>query len=118
MVSRLTIKIYRNGTNKKLWLKRLRTPYVKPEHSELYDDHFFEDINGAIEQEKSYLDRLQRYLLKITDHCKGLIDKMFFRNRSIGQIQKEYGYSSRHNAQNQKHKCMEQIRKVKEQDGE
>lgn len=38
---------------------------------------------------------------------------MFFKNKPIEQIQKEYGYSTKHNAQNQKHKCVEQIRKVK-----
>jgi hypothetical protein len=41
---------------------------------------------------------------------------MFFENKNIETIQKEYGYSSRHNAQNQKHKCIEQVRKVKEAD--
>lgn len=41
---------------------------------------------------------------------------MFFKNKPIEQIQKDYGYSTKHNAQNQKHKCVEQIRKVKEQE--
>ena len=38
---------------------------------------------------------------------------MFFKNKNIEEIQKEFGYSSRHNAQNQKHKCIEQVRKIK-----
>jgi len=38
---------------------------------------------------------------------------MFFKEKAIELIQKEYGYSTKHNAQNQKHKCVEQIRKIK-----
>ena len=39
-----------------------------------------------------------------------------FSSKKIEQIQKEYGYSSKQNAQNQKYKCVEQIRRVKEQE--
>jgi len=40
----------------------------------------------------------------------------FFNNKAIDQIQEDYGYSTRHNAHNQKHKCVEQIRKIKEKE--
>ncbi|MDR0791913.1 MAG: sigma-70 family RNA polymerase sigma factor [Chitinophagaceae bacterium] len=110
-----SIKTYIMAIAKNLWLKRLRTAYKKLEYSELYDNRFFEDINHTIEQEKSYWDKLQNYLHKISNHCQGLIHAMFFKEKTIEQIQKEYGYTTKHNAQNQKHKCMEQIRKVKEQ---
>jgi len=113
-----SMKTYVMAIAKNLWLKRLRTTYTKLEYSDIYDTRFFEDINQTIEQEKSYVEKLQGYLHKITAHCKGLIRDMFFKEKAIEQIQKEYGYSTRHNAQNQKHKCIEQIRKVKEQDTE
>lgn len=38
---------------------------------------------------------------RVTEHCQGLIHDMFFKEKSIEQIQKEYGYSTKHNAQNQ-----------------
>jgi hypothetical protein len=41
---------------------------------------------------------------------------MLFKNKPIEQIQKDYGYSTKHNAQNQKHKCVQQIKKIKEQE--
>jgi RNA polymerase sigma factor (sigma-70 family) len=113
-----SIKTYIMAIAKNLWLKRLRTAYTKLAYSELYDNRFFEDINQTIEQEKNYWEKLEGYLLKISNHCKGLIHAMFFKEKTIEQIQKEYGYSTKHNAQNQKHKCIEQIRKVKEQDTE
>jgi len=111
-----SVKTYIMAISKNLWLKRLRTAYRETEFTEIHDNQFYEEINIAIEQEKSYKDILQNYLHKITKHCQGLIHDMFFKEKSIEQIQKDYGYSTKHNAQNQKHKCVEQIRKVKEQE--
>ena len=111
-----SIKTYIMAISKNLWLKRLRTAHRETKYTEIYDSKFYEEINFAIEQEKNYWDKLQNYIHKISDHCKGLIHDIFFKEKSIQQIQLEYGYSTRHNAQNQKYKCIEQIRKVKEED--
>ncbi len=113
-----SLKTYIMAIAKNLWLKRLRTTYIKLEFTDLSDSRFFEEIGHTIEKDRSYGEKLQSYLTKITNHCKGLIHDMFFKEKSIEQIQVEYGYSTKHNAQNQKHKCMEQIRKVKDQDTE
>lgn len=110
-----SIKTYIMAISKNLWLKRLRTAYRETEFTDKHDTKFYEEINLAIENERSYADKLQGYMHKITKHCQGLIHDMFFKEKAIEQIQKEYGYSTKHNAQNQKHKCVEQIRKVKEQ---
>lgn len=111
-----SIKTYIMAIAKNLWLKRLRTSYRKLEYSEIYNNSFFEDINQTIDKDKNYWEKLNGYLHKITNHCKGLIHKMFFKQTTIDQIRKEYGYSTIHNAQNQKHKCIEQIRKIKEEE--
>jgi RNA polymerase sigma factor (sigma-70 family) len=110
-----SIKTYIMAIAKNLWLKRLRTAYREIEYTDSHDTKFHEGINLAIEQEKTYWDKLQNYVHKITEHCKGLIHDIFFKGKAIEQIQKDYGYATRHNAQNQKHKCVEQIRKVKEE---
>ena len=39
---------------------------------------------------------------------------MFFKEKAVEEIQKEYGYASKHNLQNQKYKCVQQIKKMKE----
>ncbi len=111
-----SIKTYIMAIAKNLWLKRLRTSNREIEFTDSFDNKFFEEINLAIEQEKTYFDKLQNLLHRVTEHCQGLIHDMFFKEKSIEQIQKEYGYSTKHNAQNQKHKCIEQIKKVKEQE--
>jgi RNA polymerase sigma factor (sigma-70 family) len=111
-----SIKTYIMAISKNLWLKRLRTVYRETEFTDIHNNQFYEEINIAIEQERSYKDKLQNYLHKITTHCQGLIHDMFFKEKSIEQIQKDYGYSTKHNAQNQKHKCIKQIRKMKDQE--
>lgn len=111
-----SLKTYIMAISKNIWLKKLRKVFKEVDFTNENSNAFFDEINSAIDEEKSYIDKLQNYLHKITEHCKGLIHDMFFKEKSIEQIQKEYGYSTIHNAQNQKHKCVEQIRKVKEQD--
>lgn len=112
-----SLKTYIMAISKNLWLKRLKG--LKPANpwSEAHDALFYEEINLAIEEEKDLKDILQTLLHKITAHCRGLIHDIFFKEKDIAQIQQEYGYSTKQNAQNQKHKCMEQIRKVKEKSG-
>ncbi len=111
-----SMKTYIMAISKNVWLKRLRNIHSEIEFTDMLDHKFYEEINIAIENEKSYIDKLQNYIHRITKHCQGLIHDMFFKEKAIEQIQQEYGYSTKHNAQNQKHKCIEQIRKVKEQD--
>jgi len=110
-----SIKTYIMAIAKNLWLKRLRISYKETEFTNKLDNKFFEEITLAIENERSYWDKLRSYLPLITIHCQKIIDDIFFKEKQIAQIQKEYGYSTKHNAQNQKHKCVEQIKKVKEQ---
>lgn len=111
-----SIKTYIMAIAKNLWLKRIRNSNKEIEFTEKLDNKFFEEINLAIEEEKTYFDKLQNLMHKITSHCRGLIHDMFFKEKSVEEIQKEYGYSTKHNVQNQKHKCVEQIKKAKDQE--
>ncbi|MEO7485617.1 MAG: RNA polymerase sigma factor [Ferruginibacter sp.] len=111
-----SVKTYIMAIAKNLWFKKLRSAKRETEFSDLHNNQFYEEISLAIQQEKSYWDKLQYYIHQISDHCKRLIHDMFFKNQPIRQIQRDYGYSTKHNAQNQKHKCVEQIRKVKERE--
>ena len=115
-VLQASMKTYIMAIAKNLWFKKLRTANRETAYTDLHETTFYEGINLAIEQEKNYWDKLQHYIHQITAHCKGLIHDMFFKNKPIEQIQNDYGYSNIHNAQNQKHKCVEQIRKAKKQD--
>ncbi|PIF47673.1 RNA polymerase sigma factor (sigma-70 family) [Chryseobacterium sp. 52] len=107
---------YVMGISKNLWLKKLRNKDFILEVTEDYYAKNQEEIDLAIENEVHYWDRLGVYMNSISSHCKNLIQDIFMKNKSIEEIQNKYQYSSKHNAQNQKHKCVEQIRKIKEKD--
>lgn len=109
-------KTYLMAIAKHLWLKKMRGTALEVLFDEADNTSFYEQLQSSIDQETTYWDKLQYYLSKITAHCSRLMHDMFFRNKSIEVIQQEYGYSTKHNAQNQKHKCIEQIRKVKEKE--
>lgn len=111
-----SIDTYIYAICKNLWFKKLRNKNYELSIGELQSSDFLSSINDSIEGEKTYLEKLKGYLIQITDRCNRLIQDIFFKGKTIDQIQKDYGYSTRHNAQNQKHKCVQQIRKVKEQD--
>lgn len=111
-----SLKTYVMAIAKNLWLKNLRYKPIVVDEELLKNNHFFIDIQHAIDDEKSYMDKLMFFMNKISDHCNRLIHDMFFKYKSIEEIQVEYGYTSRHSAINQKHKCVEQIRKVKEEE--
>ncbi len=110
-----SVKTYIMAIAKHLWLKRLRSSKRETYMQDYHYEQIAEEIDESIDNEKSYRDKLQYFLTKVTDHCKTLVHDMFFKNKSIEQIQEDYGYSNKHNAQNQKHKCMKQIKRVKEQ---
>ncbi len=74
-----SIKTYITAIAKHLWLKKLRNSYRETEFTDLHDNKFYEEINLSIEQEKTYWDKLQFYMTKITDHCSRLMHDMFFK---------------------------------------
>ncbi len=111
-----SLQTYLVAISKNLWFKKLRNRQFELQVDDLLNEPFNQEIELAIEEEKTYMDRLKGYMNNISAHCNRLINDMFFKGKSIEEVQTDYGYSSRHNAINQKHKCINQIRKVKEAD--
>jgi len=111
-----SINTYVYAICKNIWYKKMRNRTFQLSLDDIQTKYFQTSISNSIEEEKTYIEKLKGYLTKITDHCNRLIHDMFFKEKTIEQIQKDYGYSSRHNAQNQKYKCVEQIKKVKEKE--
>ncbi len=111
-----SIKTYIVAISKNIWYKKLRNAGREIAFEQMHESNFFEEINLDIEREKTYADRMKGYMLKITEHCSRLINDIFYKGKELQEIQAQYGYTSRHNAVNQKHKCISQIRKIKEQE--
>jgi RNA polymerase sigma factor (sigma-70 family) len=109
-----TLKTYIMAIAKNLWFKKLRNFNKKVSFEEDIHQKFLGEVSIFIEKEKTYWDKLYYYLDKITHHCSKLLHDLYFHNKTLEQIKEEYGYSTLHNAQNQKYKCMEQIKKMKD----
>ena len=111
-----SLKTYIIAISKNLWFKKLRniSYHKQTTLTDFHANKFSCEIETSILQEKSYWEKLQTYLSMVTAHCNLLLQAMFFKNKNIQEIQAEHGYSSKHNAQNQKHKCLQQVRKIKE----
>lgn len=113
-----SLKTYVMAICKNLWFKHLRDnkKHTISELPDNFSDDFFEDIALSIDKEKTYWDRLSSYLSNVSDHCKKLLDMFYFERKTIDEIQKHFGYSTKHNAQNQKYKCVEQVKAQREKD--
>mgnify|MGYP003630544858 CR=1 FL=1 len=111
-----SIDTYMYAISKNLWLKKLRDRKTQLPLENMQNIIPQNSMMNVVENEKTYVERLKGYLQKITDHCYGLIRDFFFNQKAIEDIQEEYGYTTRHNAINQKYKCIKQIRKLKEQE--
>lgn len=111
-----SLKTYVMAIAKHLWFKKLRNLYreLPLEGPEL--DALCEGLDDQIEAEFTYADRLKAYMSKISTHCNRLIHDWFFKGNDIKEIRQKYGYKNDHSAQNQKYKCIEQIKKVKNTD--
>lgn len=107
---------YVMGITKNLWLKKLKNKQFYLEFPDQYYKTNHEEIDIAIENERDYMDKLADYLQVISSHCQNLISDIYFKNKNIDEIREKYNYTSKHNAQNQKHKCVEQIKKARERD--
>jgi len=110
-----SLKTYMYAISKNIWLKRIRGKVGKNE-SELTDqalNDYQQQIEEWVAHERTQTEKVQLLLKKVSDHCYRLLRSMFFLEKNIDEIQDEYGYSSRHSAQNQKYKCIEQARKAK-----
>lgn len=109
----VSINTYLYAICKNLWLKKLRGKHTTYSIEEIQSTDFLIEFNDSQEDSLFSINKLNTYLNKITSHCNKLLNDIYFRAKSIFEIQLNYGYSSKRNAQNQKYKCLEQLRRVK-----
>lgn len=108
-----SLKTYVFSVASNLWLKRLREA-KKVFHTDFFDFERslqeWETTELLGEPEKTTVEKLGELLSRITVKCQTLLKAIFFFNKNIRQITSENGYTTVHNARNQKYKCLEQAR--------
>lgn len=109
-----SLKTFLLAISKKLWLKKLRTnrTFQESDLDEMLCEIHDESI-ALSEQTEDLWQKIDYFWSFVSAHCQQFLYAMFYENQTIQAIQEKYGYSTRHNAQNQKYKCMEQLKKIK-----
>ena len=107
-----SLKTFIFAISSNLWLKRLRdcNKMVKTEVG-IYEKYLtdYEEAEKEIHHDNS--NKVFRVLKTITNKCIVLLKAIFYDEKNIDTITKEFGYTNRHTAQNQKFKCLEQARR-------
>jgi RNA polymerase sigma factor (sigma-70 family) len=110
-----SLKTYLYAIAKNLWLKKLRDNKIK------ITDGEFDLINHStdsfeLEPEKSKEEKVENWLQKITRNCQAVLKALFFYGEPMDKLMVKMGWKNKHSASNQKHKCIQQIKNVKEKE--
>ncbi len=103
-----SLKTYMFAISSNLWLKRLRdsNKIVKTE-LDIYEKYLTDYEEAESDSDESTMERALNVFKKVTNKCKVLLTAIFYDKKSIETVTKEFGYTNKHNAQNQKFKCLE-----------
>jgi RNA polymerase sigma factor (sigma-70 family) len=113
-----SLKTYLFSISSNLWLKRLRQ--ARQMHTRSGDVLEHDSAQGLasageiaceVHEEPTPAEKAMAFLSRITLKCQALLRAIFFLRKDIHTITRENGYTSVHNAQNQKYKCLEQARR-------
>ncbi|PQJ11892.1 hypothetical protein CJD36_008845 [Flavipsychrobacter stenotrophus] len=107
-----TLKTYIFAISSNLWLKRLRdTNKTVRTDVDVYEKYLadYEEVENEIHVQNA--NRALNVFQRITNKCVTLLRAIFYNGQDIDSITKEFGYTNKHNAQNQKFKCLEQARR-------
>ncbi len=107
-----SLKTYIFAISSNLWLKRLRdsSKIVKTD-VDVYEKYLTDYEEAEADIHDSNATRAFNVFKTITNKCITLLKAIFYDEKNIDTVTKEFGYTNKHNAQNQKFKCLEQARK-------
>jgi hypothetical protein len=77
----------------------------------IYEKYLIDYEEAEEEMHQSNSNKVVSLFKAVTNKCIVLLKAIFYDDKDIDSITKEFGYTNKHNAQNQKYKCLEQARK-------
>jgi len=108
------LKTFLFAVNRNQWLKKLRNRRITltAELSEQAESALetLQDIEIRSEQQTG--NWVERLFENITGHCVVLMTRIFLKQHEPDTLIKELGYKNAHSFQNQKYKCINQLRKA------
>lgn len=106
-----SLSTYLFAISKNIWLKHLRNQ--KFVVTDQFDEtsHHNAELLVHEEVEVNLVENVDSWLNKITKHCQHILRALFFYNQSIETLMGIMGWKNRHTADNQKYKCIQQLKK-------
>ncbi|MCW3465350.1 RNA polymerase sigma factor [Chitinophaga nivalis] len=95
------------------WLKQLRQRRHELPETELVTL----PVAVEIKQEMPPEEQVSGWLQRITRHCRRLLKALFFYQVPMQKLMQQMGWKNRHTADNQKYKCLQQLKKVSTEKG-
>lgn len=108
------LKTFLYAINRNQWLKKIKSRDIpfSFEVFEQVDALTLDVIDIDVQQHHQPENLIQRLFENITGHCVVLITRIFLKQHEHEALIKELGYKNSHTFQNQKYKCINQLRKA------
>lgn len=103
-----SLKTYLYAIARNCWCKRLRDDRLLLPGSALPEEAGMPDLFP----EPPATARVQAWLASITENCKRILKALFFYQQPITLLAQKMGWKNKHTADNQKYKCLQQLRKA------
>lgn len=97
-----------------LWLKKLNSSNLHETLSSDELDRLISTLDTSNDDSEQYMvaQKVKLVFKKMTDHCRRLIEAIFFENVPMKILMKKMGWKNKHTADNQKYKCIQQAKKI------
>ncbi len=111
---RATLKTYLHAIARKLWLKKLRdTKEVIVE-----DEFYFASLPDEVEPAETglaagnSLEQVPGWISQFTGNCQRILNSLYYLREPMEYLMTRMGWKNKHTADNQKYKCIQQVKKV------
>ncbi|MFI5139260.1 MAG: RNA polymerase sigma factor [Sphingobacteriales bacterium] len=111
-----SLKTYLFSVSRNLWLKRLRSIKLISGNDDAIDNYADEtdELIFELKPETSKEDKLQKWMAKITENCQRILKAIFYYKEPMESLMVKMGWKNKHTADNQKYKCVQQVKKEAE----
>ena len=111
-----SLKTYLFSVSRNLWLKRLGRVKLINGNKDIIDNYFVaeDELIFELKPETSKEDKLQKWMARITENCRRILNAIFFYQEPMQSLMVKMGWKNKHTADNQKYKCVQQVKKEAE----
>ena len=109
-----SLKTYLYAIARNNWLKRLRDEKLITTDNETYLASLLNET-ALVETEPAddnQAEQVHQWLGQITGNCQRVLTSVYFEQEPLDSLMQTMGWKNRHTANNQKYKCIQQIKRV------